>query len=222
MFRRTISASIAMVIASIGLAVVAAPAAQASTFRGPVAIGCTSATANNVFTFTRDNTGAGIEQIQIIVRDGRGLILVDTRTSGVVGSQRVLGTYRYTILPSLNPITYTVYSSGGNGLPTVQDYSASVNCNLFESTFVRAAYVDFLGRDPSPQELFNESAALQAGTITRASLVTRLANSDTYIGRIVDKLYVDTLGRRGDSAGVAYWVRRIQSGQVSILSLIHI
>lgn len=76
--------------------------------------------------------------------------------------------------------------------------------------FVRAAFQDFLGRQPNPAELASRSSALTAGTLTRAGLVRELSLTPEYVGALVERFYVDTLGRPGDPSGTAYWVGQLR------------
>lgn len=80
-----------------------------------------------------------------------------------------------------------------------------------DDAFTNAAFNDFLDRDASPIELTNWSSRLAAGS-SRGELVTELTQTDEWIGVIVDRMYLQTLGRAGDSRGRAYWIDRVQDG----------
>ncbi len=82
--------------------------------------------------------------------------------------------------------------------------------------FVRAAYQDFLGRQPSDGQLEQRVAALEDGSLTRASLVRLLARSTEYLTALVQDMYVDTLGRPGDHAGVTFWVEQLRTGRKTV------
>lgn len=77
-----------------------------------------------------------------------------------------------------------------------------------------AAYNDFIDRDPTPSELTSAVAALGGTTdatpAQRAAFMSGLANSDVYLGAVVNKLYQDTLGRNGDPGGVAFWTNKLR------------
>lgn len=77
--------------------------------------------------------------------------------------------------------------------------------------FVMSAYQDFLHRQPTASEL-NVAAGLDAGTTNRQAVVNQLAASPQRVETIVQDLYLKTLGRPGEPAGVSYWVNRISSG----------
>ncbi|MDQ6696199.1 MAG: DUF4214 domain-containing protein, partial [Actinomycetota bacterium] len=81
--------------------------------------------------------------------------------------------------------------------------------------YIQAAYVDFLGRASSSDELAFWQAALSGGT-TRLQFVRGLANSTEWLTRVVRQLYTDTLGRPGDSNGIAFWVGQIQRGHETV------
>lgn len=80
-----------------------------------------------------------------------------------------------------------------------------------ERPFVKAAYTDFLARMPTSDELTWQATALGSGAKTRGEVVRELATTREYVSTLVDKLYVDTLGRPGDSGGTAYWTDEIRS-----------
>jgi hypothetical protein len=82
--------------------------------------------------------------------------------------------------------------------------------------FVRAAYQDFLGRQPEPDELSNHAGIIDGGTGTRAGLVRSLSRSEQYVTTLVQRFYADTLGRPGDPAGVAFWADQLISGRRTV------
>lgn len=82
--------------------------------------------------------------------------------------------------------------------------------------FVRAAYLDFLGKSPSSADANFWADRLSAGTSTRAQFLSQLANSSAWVGATVDRLYIDTLGRPPDSGGRTYWVNNITSGRFTV------
>ncbi|HEX7134032.1 MAG TPA: DUF4214 domain-containing protein [Iamia sp.] len=82
--------------------------------------------------------------------------------------------------------------------------------------FVRAAYQDFLDRQPTTTELNQKATAIDGGTLTRASLVRQLSLSEEYVTALVQRFYADTLGRPGDPAGVAFWVDQLRTGRKTV------
>jgi hypothetical protein len=78
--------------------------------------------------------------------------------------------------------------------------------------FVRAAYQDFLDRQPTPTELTEKASAIDGATLSRGTLVRQLSLSPEYVTALVQRFYADTLGRPGDPAGVAFWVDRLRTG----------
>ncbi len=79
--------------------------------------------------------------------------------------------------------------------------------------FVRAAYADFLDRAPTADELTVTNSALGSGAASRAGVVRDLARTPEYVSTLVDRLYVDTLGRPGDAGGTSFWTEEIRSGR---------
>jgi kumamolisin len=105
----------------------------------------------------------------------------------------------------------------GLGAPRWSSLIANAKPSSAES-FVTAAYEDYIGRAPTPDELayglliVGDASSIQK----RAQFTTALAQSDTYLGAVVNKLYLDTLGRTGDPGGVAYWTNELRSGRVTV------
>ncbi|HEX7134031.1 MAG TPA: DUF4214 domain-containing protein [Iamia sp.] len=85
--------------------------------------------------------------------------------------------------------------------------------------FVRAAYQDFLDRQPTATELTQTASALDTGTLTRATLVRQLSLSPEYIGVLVQRFYLDTLKRPGTPTETAYWVDELRSGRQTVLQV---
>lgn len=85
-----------------------------------------------------------------------------------------------------------------------------------ERPFVKAAYTDFLDRLPTPSELSDTNLALGTGATTRAQVVRGLARSPEYVSTLVERLYLDTLGRPGDASGTAFWTEEIRSGRRTV------
>lgn len=81
--------------------------------------------------------------------------------------------------------------------------------------FTMAAHEDFIGRLPTTGEKSHWSLAL-AGGASRADLLHELANSDEWLTHIVDRFYLDTLGRPADAEGLGYWVGTLRSGRFSV------
>lgn len=77
--------------------------------------------------------------------------------------------------------------------------------------FVRAAYRDLAGREPSASELGSTQQALASGT-SRTQVAWGLTHGRDHAGEVVDRLYVRILGRAAEPGGRAFWVARLQSG----------
>jgi hypothetical protein len=81
---------------------------------------------------------------------------------------------------------------------------------------VRAAFQDFLGRQPTGEELADRATAIDGGSLTRAGLVRQLSQSTDYVTALVQRFYTDTLGRPGDPDGVSFWVEQLRSGRRTV------
>lgn len=81
--------------------------------------------------------------------------------------------------------------------------------------FVRAAFADFLDRSPSEHELISEVGLLDSGA-TRAWLLGRLTTSEEWVSGIVSDLYLGTLGRPPDAAGLTWWTAEIRTGRRTV------
>ena len=113
------------------------------------------------------------------------------------------GTYTYTLTASATDGTGAVVALDGVSAAS-GPLTVAGNVLVYDQ-FVKAAYQDFLGRQPSPSELSAKTTALVAGSLTKESFLTSMANSDEWLNAIVTKMYVDTLGRQPDAAGLAGW-----------------
>ena len=84
------------------------------------------------------------------------------------------------------------------------------------TSFVNAAYQDFLGRQPTPTELTTATTNLDTGTWTRDSFLRTLATSPEWVRVIVTRMYRDTLGRDPDPTGLNTWVDWIRTGRFTV------
>jgi sugar lactone lactonase YvrE len=91
--------------------------------------------------------------------------------------------------------------------------SLPVPANSPKQAFVIATYTDYIQRTPTTSELSSGVASISDVTVVaqRAAFAKSLANTDKYLGAFVNKLYNDTLGRNGDSGGVAYWTKKLRA-----------
>lgn len=78
--------------------------------------------------------------------------------------------------------------------------------------FVRAAYTDFVGRDPAASERAYWGARIQAGLGPRSELTLALSTSPEWVASVISGFYRDTLGRAPDAAGLAYWTAAARAG----------
>jgi len=87
---------------------------------------------------------------------------------------------------------------------------------LAYEAFVKASYLDFLGREATANEVSTKSSVLASGTVSKESFLSTLANSDEWLSAIVTKMYKDTLGRAPDAAGLSTWVSWLRSGRFTV------
>ncbi len=118
------------VVALVG--VLGAGTAEAGTYAGTVQITCTDVTAAGTGTMTldRDNTGTGNEAMNITVTDGNDTVLYTLDFQNALGDYAagLLNTTAYTTPPAVNPITFTLTSVAGNGLPAQVDVTSVGSC----------------------------------------------------------------------------------------------
>ena len=92
----------------------------------------------------------------------------------------------------------------------------SATSKLGYEAFVKASYMDFLGRMPSDAEVAAQTTALAKGGAATTNYLTSLAHSEEWLSAIVTKMYQDTLGRSPDAAGLATWVSWLRSGRFTV------
>ncbi len=78
--------------------------------------------------------------------------------------------------------------------------------------FASALYHDFLDRSATTAGLDTVAAPILYG-LSRRDAVWSLAYSDAWIGALVDRYYVSTLGRHADDAGKRFWIGAIGAGE---------
>ncbi|MEZ5342840.1 MAG: DUF4214 domain-containing protein [Acidimicrobiales bacterium] len=81
----------------------------------------------------------------------------------------------------------------------------------FSGSWVRAAFEDYVGREPSDNELGYYSARVNNGD-DRSGLSVALAKSDVYIGAYLEGLYQAVFGRSIDDSGKAFWTQQVING----------
>ncbi len=121
--------------------------------------------------------------------------------------------------------TYRVTITGGtvNGQARTFSYDTTVigeqpailaNVSVEQvdyTSYVDQAFRSFLDRAATPAEISLWDSRLNSGT-PRHVFVDELANSDEWVANVIDQMYLDTLGRKADAGGQAFWIARIQSG----------
>jgi hypothetical protein len=108
------------------------PAVYASVYNGTVIFSCINADAAGTgsHTLDRDNTGSGQEALRVDITDGYGTLIYTLSFSNVLGTfAGGIGDFFYTTAPAANPITFTLTSLAGNGLPEQVDYVAQGSCD---------------------------------------------------------------------------------------------
>lgn len=129
MNKRLVIAALIVAVAALTLFV---SAALASTYNGTVTITCINADASGSgsHVLDRDNTGTGNEALRVDVTDGAGTLIYTLTFSNVLGTfAGGIGDFFYTTAPAYNPITFTLTSLAGNGLPEQVDYTAQGTCD---------------------------------------------------------------------------------------------
>lgn len=104
---------------------------QASVYNGTVQFTCTNADATGTgsHVLDRDNTGANQEQLRIDITDGAGTLIFTLTFQNLLSTYPGgIGNFVYTTPPQYNPITFTVTSLAGNGLPEQVDFVAEGEC----------------------------------------------------------------------------------------------
>jgi subtilisin family serine protease len=92
----------------------------------------------------------------------------------------------------------------------------SASSPLAYEAFVKASYQDFLGRQPTADELASWSGKLSSGTVSKADYLASLSTSNEWLSAIVTKMYRDTLNRDPDPNGLANWVSWLRSGRFTV------
>ena len=95
--------------------------------------------------------------------------------------------------------------------PTAQVAPPTATPEEVAERWVRAAIVDLLGRPATDQEVATLAGRRLGGT-SRGVIAKELARSPQWVGAVVTDLYQHILGRDPETAGLAYWVERIQHG----------
>ena len=209
--RRLLIGVLTLLTAATGLALTGPPAG-AVFYIGTVNLDCQQVAFPSAIKFDRDNNGNKTETIRVQVVDATGLTVLDASVTAPLGvNSQGLGTFRFQTPPTANPVTVQLISMAGNKLPAKLDLSVQRTCQLPAMSFVRALYTDLLGRLPTDPELKSDLRLISGGG--RAAVVNRVVNSAEHLGRLVNKLYIDTLGRSGDKGGINYWISQIQQGR---------
>jgi len=102
-----------------------------SVYNGTVDFTCVNADAagSGSHVLDRDNTGIGQEALRVDITDGLGNLIYTLTYSNVLGVfAGGIGDFFYTTPPQANPITFTLTSLAGNGLPEQVDYVQSGYC----------------------------------------------------------------------------------------------
>lgn len=178
---------------------------------GPSAIGHATATATVKVT----NPGnAPLAHVAVVAGSDSHFTLASTTCTATLaaGSSCSLG-FRYTPTDTTERFARWQVTSD---LPT-QDIDLTggppMGVNL---AFVRWAALALVGPTTTSQYQATTAAALDAGSTSRRAVVTALANSEERVTVVVQRLYLNTLGRQGDAGGARYWEGQIRSGKRSV------
>lgn len=120
-------------LAAIIVALIPAQSAAALTIDGIVVeFDCAGTYAPNSYTlnYNRDNTGSGMEDTFLEIRDGVGVLLYSEDGASPLGAWTNPGGFfiPYHTAPSMNPITFHWWSRAGNGYEEVLVFQAFGEC----------------------------------------------------------------------------------------------
>ncbi|MCU1451991.1 MAG: choice-of-anchor protein [Acidimicrobiales bacterium] len=141
-------------------------------------------------------------------------VFISAHTNPAHGTLAVQTDGRWSYLSSgyVGPDSFTYTVTDAVGQTSTATVAITVRANTANEAFVRSAFADFLGRAPTANELSTDAGGLDAGTLSRGTVVSGLASSSEWVSAVVNQFYLDTLGRPGDAGGVAYWTNRIRTG----------
>ncbi len=157
------------------------PPGAESDYQGTVELTCTDFTALNsgAHTLDRDNTGSGQERIELRATDGTGAEIYFLSYTNALGTYPagIIGTTPYDTAPVANPITFTIVSPAGNGLPEQVDEVFFGSCETIPPTASVPAeaplgddlVVDGLGCPAGPVTAVLESGGTELATATGSS-----------------------------------------------------
>ena len=127
---------------------------------------------------------------------GRGILgMHDTKNNMVAALPRVIEGYR----------------DRGYGFTTICGDGRAPEISEDDRRYVQAAYRTFLGRDATQAEVSERGSRLYYGYGT-ADLTDSLSRTPEWVGRAVDTIYREVLGRRSDPEGLAYWTDLVRRG----------
>lgn len=100
--------------------------------------------------------------------------------------------------------------------PSAAKSAASTIAPTHDQDYVARVFQVFLARQPTSSELGQATAISMTTVAGRSRLVGNLSQSEEWIRTSIDQLYVSTLDRHGDSAGLAYWVGLVRGRVLSL------
>ncbi len=80
--------------------------------------------------------------------------------------------------------------------------------------YVAATYRGLVGREPTAEEVTAGVALIDDEG--RVAFARQMVDSDVWLGRFVDDLYVQALGRAPEDAGRGYWTKRLREGASTV------
>lgn len=102
------------------------------------------------------------------------------------------------------------------GLPSELSPALTLRAWTPTERFVAAVHEDMLDRLPTPAERRGIADGIDAGTSSRGALLREMVRSEQWTDAIVDRFYLDTLGRPGDATGAAFWAGELQAGRLTV------
>jgi len=180
---------------------------------GPLPVGATPATR----TVTVTNTGTGPAQGLTVEAQGASPQPVLTGTTcgaTLAASASCVVNLRYT--PTTTARVFRPIEIDATALQP-QELGVWGGRRLgVEEAWIAYLIGRFFERLPVGSEATDLARAIEAGTITRTAAAGTIVTGEEFVGQLVQRFYLDTLGRYGEAAGVRYWVGEIRAGRRTI------
>jgi hypothetical protein len=113
-----------------------------------------------------------------------------------------------------NPVTYSTYPGSGGGNLNI---AGSMNLSNLSPTsqseqFVKSVYRNYLGRDPSPEEITARTEEISSGKSPSEIESGVIASPEAKNTAYIQSMYQDVLGRPAEEAGLNFWKGQLNEG----------